>query len=132
MSDNLDLFRNRVRVLLQDGRQQVEQARKPFDPGELLKKLLGMNNQPVQLAPGTREKAEQFVVHNIGHPASEAYLKGYLKAGPWPAEVRVRELQEQGLAYELDKMGSKGTLPLPVKPQITTPAKKKNWREWLE
>ena len=43
MDDRLDLFRNRMRALLtENSRRQIGQARQPFDPGELLMRLLGL------------------------------------------------------------------------------------------
>jgi hypothetical protein len=137
MSEDLELFRTRMRGVLASRREQ--QNKPAFNPGELLGRLLGMKQA---VPPGVRDLARKYTVENIDSPAAQAYLRG-LEYDPesWPADVTRNKLVEQGALYKLNKMGSKGTfgqslneerLPakIPRLPVTTAPAKKKNWWEW--
>ena len=46
MSDGLDLFKERIRKLLEDRRRLAEQAARPFDPQVILRRLLGLPKSP--------------------------------------------------------------------------------------
>lgn len=131
MATKLETFMDNFRGRLQAQAQQVEQARKPFDPQEMLRRLLGMAPQAARLKPGTREKAEEYVTQDITSPAAEQYLRTLPTGAPSPTGWRQKKLMEMGLSEELEKYGSKPTLPkTPAAPAVKTPTKKKNWWEW--
>ena len=46
MSDGLDLFKERIRKLLEDRRRLAEQVARPFDPQVILRRLLGLPKSP--------------------------------------------------------------------------------------
>lgn len=65
--------------------------------------ISGWRNRPAKVSKATRKKAEKFVVENIEHPVSQAYLKTYATGGPWPRKIRIKTLQQQGLGNLLNR-----------------------------
>ena len=118
MSDGLDLFRERIRKLLEAHRRRIEQATKGFDPQVTLQKLLSTAEiARRQAAIGkfpTGIAREMGIPHygEPGYPGSEILRPGMKELEKIPP-VEIPELAEE---------------PLAVQPKVAK--KKKNWWEW--